>query len=87
MNKYWKALRARKRALAECKHARRELHDSIGGVIRVYQAHPVPTLAGAAGIGFMLAQLRVGSGLMRTGVRIATGPAWQLVHRYLDILS
>lgn len=87
MNNYWRALRARKQALAECEHARRGLHDSIGGVIGVYQAHPMPTLAGAAGIGFVLAQLRIGSGLMRTGVRIATGPVWQLVHRYFHILT
>lgn len=85
MSKYVKALRARKKALRECEQARRELHDSVDGVIGVYDAHPVPVLAGAAGIGFVLAQLRVGSGLVRTGIRIATGPAWQLVRRIIDL--
>ena len=81
---YLRILAERRRALADCRAARGELHAAVGQVIGVYQAHPVPTLAGAAGVGFVLAQLRVGSGLMRIGMRIASGPAWQLVRQYLS---
>ncbi|MGH8191598.1 MAG: hypothetical protein ACREP2_09145 [Rhodanobacteraceae bacterium] len=84
---YLKALRARRLALLECKLARRELQASVDEVIVVYEAHPVPVLAGAAGLGFVLAQFRMGSGLMRMGVRIATGPAWQLVRQFVDRLE
>jgi hypothetical protein len=82
---YVAALRARKRALCACDGARRQMHDAVDEAIGVYRAHPVPTLAGAAGIGFMLAQLRVGGGLVRAGVRIASGPAWQLVRQYITV--
>jgi len=57
----------------------------VGEVIGIYQAHPVPALTGAAGVGFVLAQLRVGSGLIRAGVRIASGPAWKLIRQYLIV--
>jgi hypothetical protein len=80
---YLRALRERKRALAATRQARDDLRMAVGDMIGVYQAHPVPTLAGAAGIGFVLAQLRVGSGLVRIGMQIATGPAWRLVRQYL----
>ncbi|MGH8146771.1 MAG: hypothetical protein ACREPY_10600 [Rhodanobacteraceae bacterium] len=83
--RYTRALAARKRALAECRAARGDLHVAVDEVIGVYQAHPVPVLAGAAGIGFVLAQLKVGGGLIRIGMRIATGPVWQLVRQYLPI--
>ena len=82
---YLRTLKERKRALAETRAARGDLRVAVGEVIGAYQAHPVPALAGAAGIGFVLAQLRVGSGLIRTGMRIASGPAWQLVRQYLAI--
>lgn len=81
---YWRILAERERALADCRAARGELHAAVGEVVGVYQAHPVPTLAGAAGIGFVLAQLRVGSGLVRIGMRVASGPAWQLIRQYLS---
>lgn len=81
---YLRILSARNRALADCRAARSDLHAAVGEVIGVYQAHPVPTLASAAGVGFVLAQLRVGSGLVRIGMRIASGPAWQLVRQYLS---
>lgn len=87
MINYWKALRARKQALKQCRQARQELHDSVDDVVGMYQAHALPALAGAAGIGFVLAQFHAGSGLMRTGVRTATGPAWHLVRHYFDALS
>lgn len=80
---YLHALREQRRALAACHAARGELHTAVGEVIGTYQAHPLPTLAGAAGIGFVLARLRVGSGLVRIGMQIATGPAWRLVRQYL----
>jgi hypothetical protein len=83
--RYTRALAARKRALAECRAARGDLHAAVDGMIGVYQAHPVPALAGAAGIGFVLAQLKVGGGLVRVGMRIATGPVWGLVRQYLSI--
>jgi hypothetical protein len=80
---YTRAIAKRKRALAECRAARRDLDEAVDDMIGVYQAHPVPTLVGAAGIGFVLAQLRVGTGLVRTGIGIATGPAWRLARQYL----
>lgn len=83
MINYWKALRARRTALQECEQARQELHDSVDGVIGVYQARPLPILAGAAGVGFVLAQFHVGSGLIRTGMHIAIGPAWKLARQFL----
>jgi hypothetical protein len=84
---YTRALRERKRALAGSGAARNELRTAVGEVIGTYQAHPVPALAGAAGIGFVLAQLRVGGGLVRIGMQIATGPAWRLVRQYLRIFT
>lgn len=82
---YRYALAERRKALAATRAARDDLQAAVGGVIGVYQAHPVPTLAGAAGLGFVLAQLRVGSGLVRVGMRIASGPAWQLIRQYLSV--
>lgn len=83
--KYTRALARRRRAVASCRAARADLHASVNEVIDVYQAHPLPTLAGAAGVGFVLSQLRVGSGLVRAGMRIASGPAWRLVRQYLNV--
>lgn len=82
---YARALAERKRALAGCRAARDDLDGAVDDVIGVYQAHPVPTLAGAAGVGFLLAHVGVGSGLVRTGMRIASGPAWRLVRQYLTL--
>lgn len=82
---YTRELAKRKQALVECRASRGDLTDAVDDIIGVYQAHPVPTLAGAAGIGFVLAQLQVGSGLVRTGMRIATGPAWRLIRQYAGI--
>lgn len=84
---YMRASRDRQRALAASRLARDDLRVAVGEVIGAYQAHPVPTLAGAAGIGFVLAQLRVGSGLVRIGMQIATGPAWRLARQYLGGLA
>lgn len=83
--KYARALAKRRRAQADFRAARGDLHASMNQVVEAYQAHPLPTLAGAAGVGFVLAQLRVGSGLIRTGMRVASGPAWRLVRQYLAI--
>ena len=80
---YMRTLAERKRALAASRAARDDLRGAVGEVIGVYQAHPVPALAGAAGVGFVLSQLRVGSGLIRIGMRIASGPAWQLIRQYM----
>jgi len=82
---YLRTLAERKRALAASRLARGDLRNAVGDVIDAYQAHPVPALAGAAGVGFVLSQLRVGSGLVRTGMRIASGPAWQLIRQYLIV--
>ncbi len=84
---YLRALRARRRALQECERARRELHGSVEDLVASYEARPLPILAGAAGIGFVFAQMRVGSGLVRTGVRMATGPAWGLLRQFVDRLG
>lgn len=82
---YMRTLAERKRALAASRAARDDLRGAVGEVIGVYQAHPVPALAGAAGVGFLLSQLRVGSGLIRIGMRIASGPAWQLIRQYMVV--
>jgi hypothetical protein len=84
---YARVLAEREQALAASRAARNELRGAVDDMIGVYQAHPLPTLAGAAGIGFVLAQLRVGSGLVRVGMRIASGPAWQLVRQFLHDFS
>jgi len=81
---YFRALRARRRALRECERARRELHGSVEDLVGAYEARPLPILAGAAGIGFVLARMRVGSGLVKTGARVASGPAWGLVRHFVD---
>jgi hypothetical protein len=83
--KYTRALTRRRRALAQSRAAREDLRTSMREVVDVYQAHPLPTLAGAAGLGFVLSQLRVGGGLVRAGVRVASGPAWRLVRQYLNV--
>lgn len=83
--KYTRALARRRRALARSRAAREDLHASVDEVIDVYQAHPLPTLAGAAGIGFVLSQLRVGGGLVKAGMRVASGPAWRLVRQYINV--
>lgn len=83
---YTRALAGRRNAVARCRAARSDLDASVHAVIAVYHAHPFSTLAGASGIGFVLAQLQVGSGLIRAGVRIASGPAWKLVRQYLSDL-
>jgi hypothetical protein len=83
--KYTRALARRRRALAQSRAAREDLRTSMREVVDVYQAHPLPTLAGAAGLGFVLSQLRVGGGLVRAGVRVASGPAWRLVRQYLNV--
>lgn len=82
---YMRTLAERKRALAASRAARDDLRGAVGEVIGVYQAHPVPALAGAAGVGFVLSRLRVGSGLIRIGMRIASGPAWQLIRQYMVV--
>ncbi|TAN02906.1 MAG: hypothetical protein EPN36_14880 [Rhodanobacteraceae bacterium] len=84
---YTRVLTERRRALASARAARGDLDAAVGDLIGVYRAHPLPTLTGAAGIGFVLAQLRVGGGLIRAGMRIASGPAWGLVRQYLRGLS
>lgn len=85
--RYFSVLRERRRALARCAEARGELHAAVDDLIGTYQARPFPTLAGAAGVGFLLAQFRVGTGLIRTGMRIASGPAWGLVRQFLGTLA
>jgi hypothetical protein len=87
MSNYFTALRARRRALRECERARRELHGSVEDVVAAYEARPLPILAGAAGIGFVLAQMRVGSGLVKAGARVATGPAWGFVRHFVNRAS
>lgn len=82
---YVRTLKERRHALVAARRARSDLRSAVGEMIGAYQAHPLPALAGAAGAGFVLSQLRVGSGLVRIGMRIATGPAWQLIRQYLAI--
>ncbi len=85
MMQFMHALRGRRRALRRSRAARRCLADATGDLIEVYQAHPVPTLAGAAGLGLVLAQLHTGHRMVRAGIRIASGPGWRLVRQYLSI--
>lgn len=78
-----RAKAARAAALAASRAARADLLEAGADTVDAYRRQPLPTLAGAAGVGFVLAQFRVGSGLVRTGMRIATGPAWRLVRSRL----
>lgn len=87
MNNYFHALRARRRALRECERARRELNGSVEDLVVAYEVRPWPILAGAAGVGFVLAQMRIGSGMVKAGVRVATGPAWGLARQFVDRLG
>lgn len=73
------------RIFAECRAARGGVDSGVDDTIGVYQAHPHPTLAGVAGLGCVLAQLRVGSGVARIGMRIAPDPTWTLVRQYLTL--
>lgn len=85
--KYLKALRARRLALLECELARREVDAAVGEVVMVYRSHPTPFLTAAIGVGFVLAQLHVGSGWMKAGVRITTGSAWSLLRQFIRDLD
>ena len=85
--KYTHALAERRRALARSRAARGDLHAAVDEVIHTYQAYPMPILAGAAGLGFVMAQFRVGRGLIRAGLRTASGPAWNLIRQFLSIRS
>jgi hypothetical protein len=87
MNTYFHALRARRRALRECEAARRKLHGSVEDLVAAYEARPWPVLAGAAGIGFVLAQMRIGSGMVKAGARVAAGPAWGLARQFVDYIG
>lgn len=81
----WQARTQRRLALARCHAARADVHAAVDQAIGAYQAHPLPVLAGAAGVGFVLARLEVGRGFVRTGMRIAAGPGWRLVRQYFPI--
>lgn len=83
--KYGRAMRAREEAVARCLFARQELRAASSDVRDVYRAYPAPALAAAAGVGFLLAQLRVGTGVVAAGARLATGPAFDIVRRILQI--
>lgn len=80
---YTRALAARQRALAASRAARGELGAAVGEVLGAYKAHPVAVLLGVAGVGCVLARARIGSGFVRTGMRIASGPGWRLLRQYL----
>lgn len=67
--------------------ARREVDVAVDETVMVYRSHPAPFLTGAAGVGFVLAQLRVGSGWMKAGVRIAAGLAWSLARQFIRDLD
>ena len=82
---YLTHLDQRKRALAECRATRSELDGAINAVIGSYQARPLPILAGAAAIGFVLGHQQVGSAVARTGMQLATGPTWRLVRQFLQV--
>ncbi|MEO6967121.1 MAG: hypothetical protein ABI132_01510 [Rhodanobacteraceae bacterium] len=83
--KYFAALAAREDAMVRCLFARQQLSASVNEVSDIYRAYPLPALAGAAGIGFLLAQLRVGGGLVMASARLATGPTFGLIRRVLQI--
>jgi hypothetical protein len=59
----------------------------VGAALGAYQAHPVAVLLGAAGVGCMLARARIGSGFVRAGMRVASGPGWRLLRQYLRPLA
>lgn len=83
--KYFAALAAREDAMVGCLFARQQLRASVHEVSDAYRAYPLPALASAAGVGFLLAQLRIGSGVVTAVGRLATGPAFGLVRRFLQI--
>jgi hypothetical protein len=77
--KYLQALKAREEALAECLFARGQLRSAAADAAEAWRAYPVPVLAVAAGVGFMIGRLRVGGGLILSGARLAGGPALQML--------
>ena len=80
--KYLHALKARERASAECLFARRQLRSAAADAAEAYRAYPLPVLGAAMGAGFLMARLRVGTGLVLTGARLASGSAAQLLRGY-----
>jgi hypothetical protein len=84
---YTRALAARRGALAASRAARGELGAAVDEVLGTYQAHPVAVLLGAAGVGCVLARARIGSGFVRAGMRVASGPGWRLLRQYLRPLA
>lgn len=83
--KYTKALASREEALARCLFARQELRAASSDLHDVYRAYPAPVLGAAAVAGFLLAQVRFGSGFVAAGARIATGPVFDIVRRMLQV--
>ena len=81
--KYLRALKAREEALAECLFARGQLRSAAADAAEAYRAYPLPVLGAAAGAGFLMARLRVGTSLVFTGARLASGPLFGLLRGYL----
>lgn len=85
MSRYLQARARRRRALAASRAARAHLRSAVAETADAYRTHPLPALAAAAGTGFVLARLRIGSALMRGTVQLASGPGWRLLRQYLQI--
>ena len=78
-----RALRARERAAADCRCARAALSEGGERLHDAYREWPLTALGASAGLGLLLAQLRVGGGLVRAGARIAAGPLRELFRESL----
>lgn len=82
---YLTHLTERRQALAACRATRTELDGAVSNVLGAYRARPLPILAGAAAIGFVLGHEQVGRSVAQASMRIATGPTWRLVRQFMQV--
>lgn len=82
---YRSDLAERRQALAACRATRSELDGAVNAVVGSYQARPLPILAGAAVVGFVLGHQQVGTTVIQASTRLATGPTWRLVRQFLQV--
>ncbi len=81
---YLRAVSRRNRALVTCRKARSDLHVMTGQLIRTYHARPWPIVTTAAGVGFLLAWLRIGRGCAAVALQVATRSRWAWLRQYLN---
>ncbi|HXS73846.1 MAG TPA: hypothetical protein VN725_07350 [Rhodanobacteraceae bacterium] len=81
---YFRALAEREQAFERCLQARKRVHTAAGDVSRAYRAYPLPVLAGSVIVGVVLAQWRVGRGLVMAGSRLVGGPVAGLLKKFIS---